>query len=91
MDISENSPAGKAAPIAMGCRFAVITAAQPQLADRRAWFYAARLAAIRAQISAVISAPYSYGPEGPHRRQRDEFILQGFAADAAARLLEAAT
>jgi hypothetical protein len=28
---------------------------------------------------------------GPHRRQRDELILQGFAADLSARLVEAAS
>jgi hypothetical protein len=50
---------------------------------------AARLAAIRAQISAVLAAPYSYGIDGPHRRQRDEYILQALAADIHARMLEA--
>jgi hypothetical protein len=57
--------------------------------ERRAGFYAARLAAVRAQISAVLSAPYSYGSVGPHRRQRDEQILQALAADIHARMIEA--
>jgi hypothetical protein len=49
---------------------------------------AARLAAIRAQIQAVVSAPYAYGRlNGPHRRQRDFDILQGLAADIYSRLV----
>jgi hypothetical protein len=50
---------------------------------------AARLAAIRAQISAVLAAPYAYGSAGPHRRRRDEDILQALAADVHARMIEA--
>lgn len=52
---------------------------------------AARLAAVRAELTAVISAPYAFGCEGPHRRRRDIDILQTIAADARARLVEAAT
>jgi hypothetical protein len=50
---------------------------------------AARLADIRAEIRAVLAAPYRHGFEGPHRRRRDEFILHVFAADVHARLVEA--
>jgi hypothetical protein len=57
--------------------------------DRRAGFYAARLAAVRAQISFLHAAPYAYGLNGPHRRQRDEDILLSIAADINARLIEA--
>jgi hypothetical protein len=49
---------------------------------------ASRLAAIRAEIRALLSAPYSYGTSGPHRRRRDEFILQAIAAAAYARWIE---
>jgi hypothetical protein len=49
---------------------------------------AARLKAIRAEISAVRAAPYGYGSAGPHRRQRDEYILQALAADIHARMCE---
>jgi hypothetical protein len=53
---------------------------------------AARLAGIRAEIRAVVSAPYSYGRlNGPHRRRRDELILQGLAADTYARITQAAS
>jgi hypothetical protein len=53
---------------------------------------AARLGGIRAQISFLHTLPYGYGRlNGPHRRQRDELILQGFAADLSARMVEAAS
>lgn len=71
MNLNQGDPVYKPAPI--------VPAKRDQLASR--------LAAIRAQITAVISAPYAYGREGPHRRQRDEFILQVFAADLRARLV----
>jgi hypothetical protein len=50
---------------------------------------AARLKSIRTQINAVRSAPYSHGRNGPHRRRRDEYLLQAFAADIHARMCEA--
>lgn len=50
---------------------------------------AERLAAIRAEISAIMAAPYGYGSAGPHRRRRDEFLLHVFAADTHARMIEA--
>jgi len=56
--------------------------------ERRAGFYAARFAAVRAQISFLHAAPYAYGLNGPHRRQRDEDILLTIAADIHARLIE---
>jgi hypothetical protein len=85
MDISENPAPGKPAPVR--------PAKWAQLGtERRAGFYAVRLAAIRAEISFLHTAPYGYGLlNGPHRRQRDELILQGFAADLSARLVEAAS
>jgi hypothetical protein len=50
---------------------------------------AARLADIRAAISFLHAAPYSYGRlNGPHRRRRDEDIWQSIAADVHARLVE---
>ena len=52
---------------------------------------AARLAAIRAEIRNVLAAPYGHGLAGPHRRRRDEAILQTLAADVHARLVEART
>jgi hypothetical protein len=53
---------------------------------------ASRLAAIRAEISFLHTLPYGYGRlNGPHRRQRDELILQGFAADLSARMIDAAS
>jgi hypothetical protein len=52
---------------------------------------AARLKSIRAQINAVWAAPYGHGRNGPHRRQRDEYILQALAADIHARMIEART
>ncbi len=66
-----------------------LNALHAQLPDRAAP-YAARLAAIRAEISFLHAAPYAYGRlNGPHRRRRDELILQGFAADLNARMVEA--
>jgi hypothetical protein len=73
MDIDQNARAYKPAPN--------VLAGQAQLASR--------LAAIRAELSTVISAPYAFGRAGPHRRRRDEDILRAFAADIAARLIEA--
>jgi hypothetical protein len=61
----------------------------PDGSERRAAIYVARLDAIRAEISAVLAAPYGYGSAGPHRRRRDEQILQALAADIHARLIEA--
>lgn len=49
---------------------------------------AERLAAIRAEITATLSPPYGHGLAGPHRRRRDEVILNALAADAFARLAE---
>jgi hypothetical protein len=92
MDIGQNSPADKPAPIARGWRYAVVPAGRAQLVsgtERRAGFYAARFAAVRAQISFLHAAPYAYGLNGPHRRQRDEDILLTIAADIHARLIEA--
>lgn len=57
--------------------------------ERRAGFYAAKLSAVRAEISALTSAPHGFGSAGPHRRRRDEDILQALAADTRARLIEA--
>jgi hypothetical protein len=83
MYMDQNSGTDKAAPIARGWRNAVIPAAQAQLASR--------LAAVRAEISSVLAAPYGPGCAGPHRRRRDEYILQALAADIHARLIEART
>jgi hypothetical protein len=58
-----------------------VLAGQPQLA--------ARLAGIRAEISALTSAPPVFGSVEPHRRRRDEDILRAFAADVHARLAKA--
>jgi hypothetical protein len=52
---------------------------------------AARLKAVRAEISFLHAAPYSYGLNGPHRRRRDEDILLTIAADLNARMIEART
>ena len=67
-----------------------LNALHAQLPDRAAP-YAARLAAIRAEISFLHAAPYSYGLNGPHRRRRDEDILLTIAADLNARMIEART
>jgi hypothetical protein len=71
MHIAQASPAGNYAP--------KVLAAQADLSER--------LSAIRAQINELLSAPYAFGREGPHRRARDLDILRGFAADAFARLV----
>ena len=73
MDIGQNSPADKPAPI--------VLAAQAQLA--------ARLAGVRAQINAVISAPGCFGGGVAQRRKRDEDILLSIAADLNARMIDA--
>jgi hypothetical protein len=82
MDISENPAPGKPAPVRPAKWAQLVT-------ERRAGFYASRLAAVRAEITAVISAPYAFGRAGPHRRRRDEYILQALAADIHARMCEA--
>jgi hypothetical protein len=86
-----DTPRAKPMPSGRGWRNAVVPAGRAQLVsgtERRAEIYAARLKAVRAQISAVLAAPYGYGSAGPHRRRRDEYILQALAADIHARLIE---
>ena len=50
---------------------------------------AARLAGVRSQINAVISAPGCFGGGVAQRRRRDVDILSAIAADLSARMLEA--
>ena len=51
--------------------------------------YARRYTAIRAELDLVRAAPYAYGRNGPHRRQRDEDILLCIAADLYSRMIAA--
>ena len=77
MDIMQSGPARK--PAQANAR--VMPAARAQLAER--------LAAIRCEIRAVISAPGCFGGGAAQRRRRDEDILLTIAADLNARVIEA--